>query len=105
MITIWTTNATVTLIRAQQVIRREGRQRAPAVGEDRLQVLDLVGPWGEKRPEDPGEQEARDEEEADDRELVPEQAACGLTPRPDGRLGLGDLSRDDGRVRCQVAAS
>ena len=75
MMTTWTTKATVMLIRAPSsnrlsrsrpswsVPRRwlgeNGGSGSVAVGEDRLEVLDLVRPRREERAEDPAEQQQR----------------------------------------------
>ena len=47
------------LVRPEDVVGRERRERSVAIGKDRLQVLDLVGPRRDQRPEDAAEQEQR----------------------------------------------
>ena len=47
------------LVGAEDVVRRQRRQRPVAVGEDRREVLDLVGPRRDERAEDAAEQEQR----------------------------------------------
>ena len=77
------------LIRAQDVVGRERRQR-PVVGEDRLEVLDLVGPGRDDRAEDPGQKEQRDEDQAEDGQPVLEQPAERIAPQAGTLPGPND---------------